>query len=151
MNSFWKDKNQLIMRVLLVASVVAIGSCKQEKPEARSPYPPDYFLKEITKLQKANVPADVEASIAKGDHRFLLLLGFGGNIPGVTWNDEMRKKYGTRILDGTGDMIFGEDHKRYKMVAAGYAEGYNKLLWERIQEAESKESRPNTPIQATPQ
>jgi len=142
---------QSLMRLLLVASVLAIGSCKQEKPEARSPYPPDYFLKEITKLQEANVPADVEASLAKGDHRFLLCEDFGASVPGVTWNDEMRKKYGTRILDGTGDMIFGEDHKRYKMVAAGYAERYNKLLWERIQEAEAEKTGPETPIQATPQ
>ena len=137
--------NQLLVRLFLAGFLLAIGSCRQEKPEARSPYPPDYFRKEITKLQEANVPADVEASLAKGDHRFLLLVGWGGSVPGVTWNDEMRKKYGTRILDGTGDMIFGKDHERYKIVAAGYAERYNKLLWERIRDAERRRTDPTHP------
>ncbi|MBA4386737.1 MAG: hypothetical protein C0404_02080 [Verrucomicrobia bacterium] len=68
---------------------------------APNPYPPGYFPNEIQKLQQANVTADVETAIAKADYRFLLVVGFSGDVPGVLWNNEMRKQHGTRILDGT--------------------------------------------------
>jgi hypothetical protein len=133
-----KNHKGLPILFFIAIFMVFIASCNQEKREIKSPYPSDYFIKEIWKLKNADVASDVDASISKGDCRFLVCIGWGPIAPGIAQDDPKIKKYGTRILDGTGDMIFGEDHKRYKKAAADYASRYNTLLLERILEAEKK-------------
>lgn len=133
-----KNHKGLPILFFIVIFMVIITSCHQEKREIKSPYPSDYFIKEIWKFKNADIAAVVDASISKGDYRFLVCIGWGPVAPGIAQDNPKIKKYGTRILDGTGDIVFGEDHKRYKIAAADYAARYNILLLERILEAEEK-------------
>ncbi len=72
--------------------------------------------------------------IWKGDFRFLMCLGKALIAPGVPqWNAELAKKYGSRILDGTGDLIATEEQLRFKRAAHAYAESYNARLWSRTE------------------
>jgi hypothetical protein len=97
---------------------------------------PQYFLQQIKQLESANVNADVDSAIARGDFRFLVCIGFGGIVPGVpNWNAQLYKKFGTRILDGTGDMILCKEQSRFKEVAAAYAKSYNERLWLKVGKA----------------
>lgn len=97
---------------------------------AKQSYPPGYFAQQIEKLESANITNDVAAAVQKSDFRFLVCVGFGGIVPGVPhWNEELYRKYGSRVIDGTGDMIISEEQNKFKKTAAAYAEMYNKLLW----------------------
>ncbi|MHC4167666.1 MAG: hypothetical protein ACYSWQ_11960 [Planctomycetota bacterium] len=96
------------------------------------PYPPGYFAEQIESLESANVTNDVNIAVANSDLRFLVCNGFGGSVPGIPrWSEDLYEKYGTRVLDGTGDMIVSEEQRKFKAAAAAYAEAYNKLLWSR--------------------
>jgi hypothetical protein len=139
-----KMRRQGVVAVLCVTLV----SCSRDPSQVKSPYPSGYFEKQIATLTQADVAGDVASAVAKEDRRFLLNVGFGGSIPGVpNWSDEMRKKYGTRILYGTGDMIFGPKHEEFKRVANEYARKYNHLL---LTEISKEEKAPNKPSEATP-
>jgi hypothetical protein len=130
----------------LLGLCTTLTSCSDSASEVKSPYPSGYFEKQIAALTHADVAADVASAVANGDRRFLVNLGFGGSVPGVTnWSTEMREKYGTRILDGTGDMVFGVVHEQFKKVADNYAERYNQLLLKEINKAE-KTSNPAAPV-----
>ncbi len=121
----------------LLGLCTTLTSCSDSVSEVKSPYPSGYFEKQIAALTHADVAAEVASAVANGDRRFLMNLGFGGSVPGVTnWSTEMREKYGTRILDGTGDMVFGPIHEEFKKVANDYAEKYNQLLLKEINKAE---------------
>ena len=39
-----------------------------------------------------------------------------------------REKYGLRILDGTGDAVLNDEHKRLIDIATKYAKTYNEYL-----------------------
>jgi hypothetical protein len=111
-------------------------SCNQSNSteKAKVSYPAEDFTQRINQLKSANVADDVNIAIQKGDLRFLVCVGFAGVVPGMPqWSEELYKKYGTRILDGTGDMIMSNEQKTFKELAASYAEAYNKLLWAKIQ------------------
>ncbi len=116
---------------MLLGALLCGVSCKPSKAAAptKQPYPPGYFAKQIEKLESANVTKDVAAAVRNSDFRFLVCIGYAPVIPGVPqWNEKLRKKCGTRVLDGTGDMVLSEEQGRFKAAAAAYAEAYNKLL-----------------------
>jgi hypothetical protein len=126
----------IITTVLLLSPAFFVPSCRPEESTGgpKQPYPPGYFAQQIAKLESANVTNDVTTAIQNSDFRFLVCAGFGGTVPGVPyWNDGLYRKYGTRTLDGTGDMIVSEEQARFKEAAAAYAEAYNKLLWSKTE------------------
>jgi hypothetical protein len=122
----------IIIYLFLLSVVLSGSSCQPGKSTSRykQPYPPGYFAQQIKKIESSNVTNDVAAAIKNSDFRFLVCVGFVGIVPGVPqWNKELYKKYGTRVLDGTGDMIMSEEQRKFKITAAAYADAYNKLLW----------------------
>jgi hypothetical protein len=120
---------------LFISMTFLLVSCTAEKTQTtKHPYPPGYFAQQITRLKSTNVTNDVNVAIADSDRRFLVCVGWGGVVPGVPrWNEELNKKYGTRILDGTGDMILNDEQKEFKEIAVAYAESYNRLLWSKTE------------------
>ncbi len=140
-----KDRMKSIFILLLLSTMAT--SCSRSGGKLTSPYPPGYFENQIATLTNADVTADVANAMAKGDRRFLMNIGFTGIIPGVTnWSADMREKYGTRILDGTGDIVFGPQQEEFKNLADEYGRKYNQLL---LKEIDMAENRPNTPSEAT--
>ena len=123
----------IVLLVFITAGYFFLQNSKISEKKF-NPYPYGYFETKINELQHANIIEDVKESIKKGDKRFLVCMGFGGIIPGVPyWNEYLYNKYGTRILDSTGDIIFSEAQKNYKNEAVKYAEVYNKLLWSKTE------------------
>jgi len=126
-------KKFTLNKIFLIASLIAVFyGCHNPKKNQHSRYPPDYFTNQSSMLETSDIEADVQDALLKKDYRFLVCVGWGSVVPGVPWSSEMREKFGTRILDGTGDMVFGEEHERYKLVAGKYAEKYNELLLENL-------------------
>jgi hypothetical protein len=129
------NMKMIIATCLSMSMAVLLVSCAAEKSTtAKHPYPPGHFAQQITRLESANVTNDVNAAMMDSDRKFLVCVGWGGTVPGVPhWNEDLSKKYGTRILDGTGDMILTDEQKEFKATAQAYAEAYNKLLWSKTE------------------
>jgi hypothetical protein len=79
--------------------------------------------------EHADPARDLRAALKKGDSRFLAISGYGLEVPGVP---NFMKRYGGkhsyRILEGTSDMVSGEEGSRLQKLVEDYAERYNKLL-----------------------
>jgi hypothetical protein len=128
--------------VLLIIVSCILLSCINDDRRTKSPYPPGHFEEQIANLRQADVGQDAAKALAIGDRRFLLNIGWGGAIPGVPeWTAEMREKYSVRILDGTGDMVFGPKHKEFKQVANEYAAKYNQLILEHVSKREEQQNQ----------
>jgi hypothetical protein len=131
-----RDMKRMIASLVLLTFTLLGVSCQKEKTPAvrNQPYPPGHFAQQIKRLESANVTNDVNAAMLDSDRRFLVCVTTGGGVPGVPhWNEELYKRYGTRILDGTGDMILNNEQKEFKATAHAYAEAYNKLLWSKTE------------------
>ena len=87
-------------------------------------------LKTILKsLNTQNPEKDVYANLTNQDLRFICICGYACYAPGVEKADlALTKKYGTRCLDGTSDVVEGDEHGKLIETARTYAEKYNNAL-----------------------
>lgn len=72
---------------------------------------------------------DVTRNVAKGEFTFFGINGYSCDIP----NDKLDfnpliQEYGIRCLEGTSDMVEGEEHRRLIERATVYAQSYNSSL-----------------------
>jgi hypothetical protein len=85
-------------------------------------------------LSRLDAATELKTAVASGDWRFLGVVGYVVVAPGVDFNDPLYPKHPTdmRIIEGTSDSQVGDAGTRFNMVAARYAERYNRLLLERL-------------------
>ena len=89
----------------------------------------------LRRMEGADPVADFKAAILKGDHRFIGVYGIGLDAPGAP--REFTKKHGINPIRGTSDCIIGSEMGRLQNLAQKYAETYNKMLLEHLQQADS--------------
>ena len=91
-------------------------------------------IKNLRWVDKANPISDAHYAIEKHDNRFIAVTLEGIELPGIPvaqW-EEIRKKYGIKIIEGTSDVIINTEHSRLIEAAILYAEQYNKELYASI-------------------
>lgn len=78
-------------------------------------------------IEKANAVVDASKSIGEKDFRFLGIAGYAITFPGIPQEkqDELIRKFGYKIIEGTSDVVEGEEHLRLINLAESYAEAYN--------------------------
>lgn len=85
-------------------------------------------------LKSADVAAELDAALKRGDRRFLDLTGFGA-VPGVeNWSPRLEKKYGVMVVGSGGAMIVEDGQKEYEQALSDYASRYNRLLFAKLDE-----------------
>ena len=67
-------------------------------------------------LNSADPAADVQAAIAKKDYRFIGVMGYTTEVPGLS-DRELQRKYGVRVLEGTHDYSRSEAEERLQRLA----------------------------------
>ena len=86
----------------------------------------------LKRLKSADVTAELDAAIKRGDHRFFDLTGFGA-VPGVeNWTLKLEKQYGTMVVGSGFGMLVEDDQETYEKALADYAAAYNRQLFERL-------------------
>jgi len=104
----------------LILSVAALQGCSEKTAK---------YADQIRALESADVAAEVEAAVSKGDLRFVGVMGFGLLVPGVPdYQEKYAARYGVRVIENTSDAIENEEHRRLQDAAYRYAEKYNSLL-----------------------
>jgi hypothetical protein len=107
---------------------------KQTMTESKSSKSQTEILKAVLKsLNLQNPEQDVSANSVKGDLRFTCICGYACYTPGVDKDDlALTKKYGKRCLDGTSDVVEGDEHGKLIESARTYAEKYNDTLLKQL-------------------
>ena len=114
-------------RLAISICIVWLPGC-EDKDSSR-------YRRQTRVLRSANVAADVNAAVAKGDSRFLSTMGFAQSWPGVPVDpagQTLIKQFGWRFIDGSSDVVESDAHGEFKEVAAAYAEAYNTLLLSKL-------------------
>lgn len=93
-------------------------------------------IKRLQWVAKADPISDAKKAIESSNLVLLGIAGYTWTIPGVDESKkfEYRKKYGLRILEGTDDVILGNEHMRLRELATEYAKKYNLYLLSHINE-----------------
>ncbi|HEX8371848.1 MAG TPA: hypothetical protein VF585_03640 [Chthoniobacterales bacterium] len=81
-------------------------------------------------LDSADPQRDLAAALDRGDRRFIGVYGYAPFTPGVEPPLFSRVRY----LNGTADVIEGQEHSRLNRLAYHYAETYNRLLLQRLKQ-----------------
>jgi len=114
--------------VPMVAGVIIPSVACHRQKESKSPEP--QVIQELRWLDGANPVADAKAALAKGDHRLRAVHGLTTIIPGTDRKDfsSLEKKYGINPISGTTDGLLNDEHGGLVLLAAEYAEKYNRYI-----------------------
>ena len=78
--------------------------------------------------RNADPALDVDAALAKGDRRFICVMGFAAMYPGVD-DRALVERYGSWVFPHVTDVV---ENRELHDLAHQYAERYNRLLAERL-------------------
>jgi hypothetical protein len=93
--------------------------------------PPELTYIKISDSAKYN--EDLLAALARGDTRFVGIMGYSLEVPGVPdYVEKYDKTYGVKIIKGTSDSYSDSSGLSQSVFFRDYAEGYNKLLLNHI-------------------
>lgn len=97
-------------------------------------------LAELRKTVRSDPTKDFKKAIAKSDLRFVGVMGFALEIPGVPsahWK-HYKDTYGVRIIPGTSDAYESIEHQNLNEKAREYAATYNKLLMQYLRKSKKE-------------
>jgi hypothetical protein len=105
-------------------------------PIRKEPIPDPVVLEQLQKLRNADPSVDLQEAWQKGDLRFIGVNGYvGGQVLGIrdqNFNPFVRR-YGVKVIPGTGDAITSEEQLQLQTIASQYAKRYNQLLLRKLQ------------------
>jgi SNF2 family DNA or RNA helicase len=81
-------------------------------------------------LETVNPIVDVQEVLKNRDTKLWAIQGFGIYIPGTKYKNfkQIENEYCYRMLKGTSDAIYGDEHLRLIRLAEKYAKEYNKYI-----------------------
>ncbi len=85
------------------------------------------YIQKLADLKRRSPVADAQQAIDSGDKRFIAKAGRGLNIPSISsaTYSQVKSRCGLRYENGFGDVLYGENHRRYYSAFVNYAEQYN--------------------------
>ena len=91
---------------------------------------------ELARLKSADPEVDVQVAMRKGDYRFVGLMGYALEVPGINqreFQEKYRDQYGVKTIEGTSDYLETPEIGELWLLGRRYAERYNRLLLEEIE------------------
>ena len=132
--------------ILVATTIVAVGSTHAQG----RPAGPPALVKRADSIEALNPATEVRKAIDRGDVRFIAICGYACYPPGVDLTDSTVtvaiRSRAFHYVEGTSDAIMSEAVARLNIVAAAYAERYNRLLARHLHVREAPEKpRPGMP------
>jgi hypothetical protein len=81
-------------------------------------------------VHSVDVEHEVEDSISDNDFRLFVIAKRGPNVPGIELDqqEELKALCGERYLDGVGDVVYGDAHKKLYASAIQFASEFNERI-----------------------
>jgi outer membrane lipoprotein LolB len=116
-----------LLKVLLLSYLLTAMSGYAAEPESD-------LVKQLEWVEKADPIGDARKAVDRGEFALLGVNGYTWTIPGIEDSKkfELRKNYGLKIIEGTSDVVQGEEHNRLQGLATEYAKKYNLYLLDHI-------------------
>jgi len=139
-------KNKLMLLLLaLLSAMVSACAATPNQPEKKSSFLMDAARKEhastqatkqreeqqfaqmLARLKQRNAIQEARATISRGNYYVMgYNTGRGGMvIPGIVVSQNRCR---VQLMDGMGDMIFGDNHMKYRIAAKRFANQFNQVM-----------------------
>jgi hypothetical protein len=82
---------------------------------------------ELCLIRLENAEADAERALQAGDARILGIWGYSIQFFGLS-RDDYREVFPYRGIEGTGDVVFGQEHRDLMDHATDYSAIYNQFI-----------------------
>jgi hypothetical protein len=82
----------------------------------------------LIEVKNADPAADLNSAIQRKDFRFVGVMGYVLEVPGLRQDNSFVKFYGIKIVKGTSDAIRSDRDAKLQSRAQNYAAKYNTLL-----------------------
>lgn len=98
-----------------------------QKPVSTTSSEDSQYAGQLAGLLQRNPTVEAQQDITKGERS---LMGYysgraGLKIPGLTPQQQAGHRCALKTLDGLGDVIYGENHLKYRVTLRKYAKAYN--------------------------
>lgn len=128
------------INILLTSCVVAPVKGTDQDQNTVKPYSVESikqqreaeYAKKLLALKKRDPVLDAQSIIASGKiHLLAYQSGRGGihKAPGLSDAQASHAKCKFKLLDGMGDVIYGENHLKYRIAIRRYAQRYNQVIY----------------------
>jgi hypothetical protein len=97
----------------------------------------DFMEKNLTEMEASDPIVDFRAALARKDYRFVGIMGYTLDIPGIDENNVLVRNGGVKVIKGTSDSIVDKEDARLQKLARDYAIKYNHLLLKYLSENEN--------------
>lgn len=153
-----KEKLTLKKNFVLVGLLLFSVACTPEKGEqlaettavplakSEASTMPDEIMDKATQkavdrlhwVEQFDSKKEADLAVQAADFRLLVIAKRGPNVPGVNLNQQasLKEKCGEKVLEGIGDIQYGDAHKRLYEKAVQLASEYNKIITEQCVKAE---------------
>ena len=103
-----------------------VGSPQKPVASATSPKDGEY-INLLQELSQRNASLEAQQAVANGEPS---LMGYyagraGLKVPGLSPQQQANQQCPLKTLDGLGDVIFGENHLKYRIALRKFAKAYN--------------------------
>ncbi|WP_444995296.1 hypothetical protein [Aliikangiella sp. IMCC44359] len=87
-------------------------------------------ISQLRWVEQFDLKSEVANSIKQKDFRLLVIAKRGPNVPGIELNQQasLKSSCGEKYLEGIGDVLFGDAHKKLYDKAIQLASEYNRLV-----------------------
>ncbi len=106
------------------ADRLSVDNIKQDREQI--------YAQKLAALKILSPIQDAQRAVAADGYYFLAYqTGRGGLLktPGLTQQQSSNKRCGIQMLDGMGDVIYGDNHLQYRKAIRDYAYQFNKTMF----------------------
>ena len=98
-----------------------------QKPSQATTSRDDKYIELLEDLSRRNPTIEAQQAIARGERQVMAYYAgrAGLKIPGLTQKQQTAQRCSLKTLDGLGDVIYGENHLKYRVALRRFAETYN--------------------------
>ena len=130
---------KLLKRLALLPIFVIILGCNHQPPvqmnNSKSHSQPTgntadkdlYYMNLLEALEQRNAVAEAKQAIASNQYQ---LMGYysgraGLKVPGIDSSQQPNARCQLNVIDGMGDVIYGENHMKYRIAMRKFATAFN--------------------------
>jgi len=97
----------------------------------------NFAEKDISQIASSDPAVDLRDAIARRDFRFIGIMGYTLDVPGVHSDDDLILKAGIKVIKGTSDADKDKRNGELQEMARSYATRYNRYLWKYLNQQKS--------------
>ncbi|MFT6387157.1 MAG: hypothetical protein ACJAUP_000527 [Cellvibrionaceae bacterium] len=120
----------LLVRLWIASIIFVLVGCNVTADEKTATAAQPIYLQELAWANSADAEKDARKAFSKKDYRLYIVAGRGERVVGVdsAQAKDLKQLCGTQYIQGSTDVVRGDQHMEALKKAYDYAEKYNQIV-----------------------